>query len=59
VASLWPESRDAISVITDGYVEARYASSPPPEERARRVRGAWQSLLAASRASGDAETDVE
>jgi hypothetical protein len=59
VAGLFPDSGDAIGVITDAYIEARYSSLPPPDEKARRVREAWQSLLGASREYGDAETDVE
>ncbi len=56
---LWPENGDQLTLITDGYVPARYAVQPPTMEQADRVRRAWEILDRASSTAPDEEVDVE
>ena len=40
----WPQPADAVRVITDGYVEARYAADPPDAATAQAVAAAWAEI---------------
>lgn len=40
----WSTNREALDVITDGYVQARYASDPPSAEQAELASQAWASV---------------
>jgi hypothetical protein len=40
----WSTNREALDVITDGYVQARYASDPPSAEQAEFVSQAWENV---------------
>ncbi|UCC64156.1 MAG: DUF4129 domain-containing protein [Anaerolineae bacterium] len=39
-----PTEGDALAVITEGYMQARYDAEPPAVEQARRVLQAWEQL---------------
>ncbi len=41
-----PDSGEPLSVITQGYIQARYDLEPPSAERAEEVRRAWERLRA-------------
>jgi len=51
-----PDSQDALSVITGGYLQARYAPEAPTREQTERARRAWaqlqESLAALDRQEG-------
>jgi hypothetical protein len=40
----WPQPADAVRVITDGYIEARYAADPPDAATAQAVAAAWAEI---------------
>jgi len=49
-----PTEGDALAVITEGYVQARYDAEPPDVEQAGRVLQAWEQLEG-ELAPGDSE----
>lgn len=55
----WPNDRDVLDVITDGYVEARYAPDPPAESQAKRVGEAWEQLQLTLPPPGGDEAQVK
>jgi hypothetical protein len=55
----WPTSHEVLGVITDGYVEARYALEPPAAEQAQRVSQAWERLQQVLSPEDGPETEME
>ena len=54
----FPTGED-LSVITRGYIQARYALAPPAVEQAQAVSRAWEQLQAESGDEGGLDTQVE